>query len=303
MSVKKISKQDAIDRGLFGPVYHGTHETAREAITKEGFKVHVGSERSGDISHGYQASSYAEGKPAPVHHIGYGAYFTTVKAIAKSFNQGSLKGLKEYYLDIPKLETINFGAQGTMMKWWVKNGYDMPSVYPLKPDMSQRDVADLRVKATVNLTDNLKSKWDAVWFKGKGINRLLDGDQIVVFDPARIYEVDKSLSGEFEVGSKVRRKSDGMLGEITRVQSEDQVNKFRANIPGSATWLKPETKRLFDVKWKKGGTQHQVQDIDVEAAPTSLKKKVESMYHVVYVTAAALKYKVEQDEGKHYIRA
>jgi len=284
---KKISKQDALDSKLFGPVYHGTNETARDAISKEGFKVHVGSERSGDISHGYEASSYSGGKPAPVHHLGYGVYFTTVKAIAKSFNGGSLKGLKEYFLDIPKLETINFGSQGNMMKWWVANGYDIPTVYPLK-DQSNSEVAKLRVDATKHLTDHLKSRWDAVWFKGKGLHKLLDGDQICVFDPARIYEVDTSLAKEFDVGSKVKRKRDGMVGVIKDVyMDENRIDALRKNwqehSPDKELWVKPETKRIFSVKWQKGGTEYNVQDVDLEpvAPKGGFKKKVESIYLVL----------------------
>jgi len=278
---KKISKAEAIKRKMFGPVYHGTHEAARDAISREGFKVHIGSERSGDISHGYQASSYAEGKPAPTHHLGFGVYFTTMKSVAKSFNQGSLRGIKEYYLEVPRLETINFGAPGTMMKWWVSNGYDIPVIYP-NTDRSNAEISQMRVEATVHLTDKLKAKWDAIWFKGKSIRKLLDGDQICVFDPTRIYEIDTALAGDFEIGSKVKRKSDGMLGVIKDVyMDEDKIKAFRKqlheNSPDKEWWVKPETKNVFSVKWQKGGTEYNVQDVDLEPF-SSFKKKVTSKY-------------------------
>jgi len=283
MTTKKISKQEVVDKGFFGPVYHGTNETARDAISKSGFKIHIGSERSGDISHGYQSSNYADGKPAPIHHLGYGVYFTNVKAIAKEFNGGSLKGLKEYYLDAPKVETINFGSQSNMMKWWVANGYDIPTIYPIK-DMSNSDIANLRVKATKNLTDKLKSKWDAVWFKGKGIRKLLDGDQIAVFDPSKIYEVDTSLSSGFDIGAKVIRKSDGMRGVIkdVYVKNAQAVREmWKKNNPEKPEhpWIKPETKKVFSIKWAKGGTEYNVQDIDIE--PSTFKKEVQSAYQTL----------------------
>jgi hypothetical protein len=127
--------------------------------------------------------------PPPVHHLGYGIYFTTNKSIAKDYNFGTAKGLKQYYLDVPRLETINFGSTNTMMKWWFANGYDM--------DASMDE--GKRIQATVNLTNELKSKFDAVYYKGKGLYRLLDGDQICVFDPSRIYELNTELAGEGEI--------------------------------------------------------------------------------------------------------
>ena len=259
--VKKISLAEAKKRGFFGPVYHGTSEEGRDKIGKEGFKVFVGTERSGEISHGYQAASYSDGKPAPIHHLGFGIYFTTSKTIGKEFNNNSLKGLKSYYLDIPRLETINFGASNTMMKWWVKNGYDIPVIYGGEKSYSTSEIAKERLEATKHLTDSLKAKYDAVWFKGKGLRKLLDGDQICVFDPSRIYEIDLSLSKGWEPGAKVKRKSDGMPGIITDLRDAVQMKK---DYPGSNTWLKEDTKNLLYVKWKKGGTDYNVQDIDVD---------------------------------------
>jgi hypothetical protein len=92
-----------------------------------------------------------------------------------------------------------------MMKWWIKMGYPAQDVLDGKVS---------RVEGTQMLTDNLKGQYDAVWFKGKGIHRLLDGDQICVFDPQNIYMIDASKYNDFDIGSKVKRKSDGMIGTI-----------------------------------------------------------------------------------------
>jgi len=240
--MNRISQQDAIDRKLFGPVYHGTTEDRREAIGDQGFVVYEGEEGSGDIQHGYQNQAYHEGIPAPVHHLGYGVYFTTVKSIAKTFAGGTTRGMKMYYLDVPRLETINFGAPKTMMKWWISQGYD--------PELAKKD----RVAATKKLTENLKSKYDAVWFKGKGLHKLLDGDQIVVFDPSRVYEVDPSMTKPGDIGSKVQRKADGMKGVIRQIRNlaPDVGQQYY----GGAT-------RLLEVKWQKGGTDYNVYDRDV----------------------------------------
>ena len=188
--VQQISYQEAKARNLFGPVYHGTSEDKRDLIASQGFKIFTGSHRTGDVSHGYEMKGYGSSSvPPPVHHLGYGIYFTTNKSIAKDYNFGTAKGLKQYYLDVPRLETINFGSTNTMMKWWFANGYDM--------DASMDE--GKRIQATVNLTNELKTKFDAVYYKGKGLYRLLDGDQICVFDPSRIYELNTELAGEGEI--------------------------------------------------------------------------------------------------------
>jgi len=198
--VPQISYQEVMNRKLFGPVYHGTSEEKRQSIADTGFKVFVGGARQGEISHGYESGSYGStGISAPIHHLGYGVYFTTVKSILRSYNYGSTKGLKEYYLDVPRLETINFGSPNTMMKWWRSNGYNMD-----ESGWADHDHEQKRVEATKNLTDVLRSKYDAVYFKGKGLTRLLDGNQICVFDPHRIYELNTELAGEGEVSPNDR---------------------------------------------------------------------------------------------------
>ena len=152
------------------------------------------------------------------------------------------KGLKTYYLDIPKYETINFAVPHTMMSWWIKNGYD--------PELAKKN----RVAATKGLTEHLKSQWDAVWFKGQGLRKLLDGDQICVYDPSRVYEIDPTLSKPGDIGSKVRRKSDGMKGVIRRVRNLD---------PEQSRLYHDGAKRLLEVKWQKG-SDYNVKDSDVD---------------------------------------
>src|SRR5208282_364562 len=243
-AMNTISEQDAQDRKLFGPVYHGTTEERQEQIGNEGFKVYIGDAGSGDVAHGYEGNQpYHEGIPAPVHHLGYGIYFTTAKSIAKQFAGGTTRGMKTYYLDVPRLETINFGVPKTMMKWWVSQGYN--------GELAKKD----RVEATKQLTEHLKSQFDAVWFKGKGLHRLLDGDQICVFDPSRVYQVDKSLAKPGDVGSKVKRLADGMKGTIVNVRSipEDVAKQYWGG----------ET-RVYQVKWTKGGTDHNVRGSQIE---------------------------------------
>ena len=187
-SIPEISEHVANEQRLFGPVWHGT--THREEIEQSGFQVPVGEARTEGVSHGYEKSDYHGGTPAPIHHLGFGTYFTTVKAIAGSFGYGSSG--PAYYLNVPRLETINFGVPSTMMKWWTTNGYD--------PKIAVVD----RVLATQMLTNTLKQRFDAVWFKGKGIRRLLDGDQICVFEPnGRVFQLNKKLAQ----AARLERKS------------------------------------------------------------------------------------------------
>jgi len=248
--ITKISPQEAEDNKYFGPVYHGSDEHLRQKIAKEGFKIHIDDTGGEGISHGYPISHYAHGKPPPVHHLGFGVYFTTVLAIAKSFNNDSIKGLKQYYIDAPRLAEINFGSPNTMMEWWVDNGYDMPST----DNFSGAGIRKQRLEATINMTNELKSKYDAVWYKGKGLRKLLDGDQIVAFDTDIIYEVDPKLAKGFEKGAKVKRKSDGMVGIIKdqRKLTEDQKQYHQG------------ADMLLSVKWKKGGTDGNVKPFDIE---------------------------------------
>jgi len=278
--VPSITLQQAKDNNLFGPVYHGTDESGRDKIAKDGFRVIMNRK---DARHGYPDQPYYGRLPPPIHHLGYGVYFTTVKAIGKKFNDNSTKGLEQYYLDIPNLEVINFAAPRTMMKWWQENGYDF--------DPSVKDREAERIRATKKMTDNLASKYDAVLFKGKTIHKVLDGNQICVFDPSnKIYRIDNSSIQDIEVGAKVRFSMDldeakklilknintirqkvnpsGMLSmdDITVREEKDFWNisnilhvpkdpKNWGTIIDSRSSPKGLYNISFDIKWKKGGTK------------------------------------------------
>lgn len=205
MKVPAVSPEEIKSRRMFGPVYHGTTQQNHASIGDSGFRVPVGSSRQGDISNGYEAQDYSRGIPPPIHHLGYGVYFTTSKNNAKMYNHGVTQGLVAYYIDAPKLGTINWGATNTMMKWWQKNGYDMMPVFGKNP-IDKQKIEMERVEATKRLTAALKSQYDAIWYKGKGIGKLLDGDQIVVFDPSRIYRMDNALSPGYDVGGGIQIK-------------------------------------------------------------------------------------------------
>ena len=236
--LKTCSLQYAIDHDFFGPVLHGTSEKGREVIEREGFKVFYGYQANADtgIANGYDDRPYYDGIPAPIHHLGFGIYFTTVLSIAKQFNLGTGRGLVDYYIDTKSNDIINFGANKTMMQWWIKNGYD--------PAVAKMD----RVTATRLLTDHLKAQFDSVWFKGKGLYRLLDGDQLCVYDPGIIYKIDKALTQEGDIGSKVFRISDGMRGVLLQ----------KRDIPEQALRFHGGEAQFFTVRWQKGGTDYNV---------------------------------------------
>ena len=246
--ITSISQQDAFNRKMFGPVFHGTSSNNKQKIDAEGFKIFIGNERSQNISHGYENTQYgATGNIPPIHHLGFGIYFTTNKSIAKGFNNQTTSGLDTYFLDVPNLEIINFGSPNTMMKWWIQNGYD--------PNLAIKD----RVKATQILTDNLKSKYDAVWYKGKGLYRLLDGDQICVYDTSKIYKIDKKLNKPGEIGSKVIRLTDNMKGVLlNRRPIKEEYKQFHNN-----------ENEFLDVKWQKGGRDYNVYPSQVSFAQSN----------------------------------
>ena len=278
--VPKISLQQARDMKMFGPVYHGTSAEKRDKIAMDGFKIPIGHERSGDVSHGYEFSNYAGGIPAPIHHLGFGVYLTTVLSIAKQYSGGTLRGMPIYFLNAPRMETINWGSPNTMMKWWINNGYDYKPHYDPndKSAMFGKDdfktISQERLRATLHMTDELKSKYDAVWYKGKGMHRLLDGDQVVAFDPSIIYQVDPKLATGLEIGAKVRAKHRiehlNYAGEVYRVVEDgdkgiiiarQDLTISRQQYPDH--WAKRANKYVLDVKFKKSGRQ-QVEDVDVE---------------------------------------
>jgi hypothetical protein len=295
-AIPLISPQQARERKLFGPVYHGTQNI--DAIMSQGFSL---ARAEDGRANGYPFSPYVPSGsiPAPVHHLGFGVYFTTEKANAKRFNGDSVKGLKEFWLDVPRLETINFGSPNTMMRWWNAHGYH-PSNDILRRHDTQEWIAQTRA-----LTDNLSSQWDAVWFKGKGMRRLLDGDQICVYDPDRIYVADPRLAQGLEIGAKVvhtqtvsqyRGRNEFYLDTIdhdSRFQGwhavfravdwdGNEVSKENARplhfvpppgmigtIVDSHEGKGPrEGKTYYSVKWAKGGVQHNYTPDELAPAPS-----------------------------------
>jgi len=269
--IQTISPQEAKDRNMFGPLYHGTNDAYRQDIIDNGFRIIYNKE---ERSHGYHLVDYYNNIPPPIHHLGFGIYLTTIKNIGKKYNQGTIKNLHLYCLDSQNIETINFGANNTMMKWWIKNGYKMKSLN----NYSDMDMAEAeRIQATKNLTETLKSHYDAVWFKGKGIRSLLDGDQICIYKPELIYMIDKSLAKEDEIGFKVE-----MNPQIDISQLEDYE---KSSLPGygpakgGKIWgiilnkrpISPEisekfhngAKFFYDIKWNKGGTSYNVKDYQI----------------------------------------
>ena len=269
--LKKISKQEAIDKKMFGPVYHGTRPQNWENIFTQGFKIFYE-----NPANTYLERPYDSGYFPPLHHLGYGIYFTSVKSIAKKFNFGTERNLKEFYLDVHNICEIRFGSKKNMMKWWLENGYN--------GKLGKVD----RAKATKKMTNFLKSKYDAVWFKDKAMyGPALDGDQIVVFDPSKIYMVDESLSGKKEIGSKVKSTED-IIRKTFQIDSATGEHKhgFEIDVPKGTTGkiinrksvqeiikkfnFKPEenwaygSEYIYTVKFNKGGTQHNLLDKDIE---------------------------------------
>lgn len=266
--LKVVSPQQAHDQKLFGPVYHGTTSDKLEKIATQGFNVFVGHERSGDISQGYEASDYFGGIPAPIHHLGFGVYFTTVKAIAQGFGYGNTQ-LGPYFLNAPNITTINFGSPRTMMKWWLENGYDYkktPETTFGSGETSLSMIRQERLRATLHMTEFLKAQYDGVWFKGKGIRRLLDGDQVVIFNPDRIYKLDKKLAQQGEIGSRVvskvgidpygRGEIKIPMGTKGVIVDKKKPTEFQKWADGSE-WI-------YHIKWDKGGHLYDVLDSWIE---------------------------------------
>lgn len=242
-SVPEISLQDAHDtcNMLIGPLYHGTTEESAKSILETGFRW----DDETDIRHrrnGYLDSEYiGTGCIPPIHHLGFGIYLTQVKNIGKQFSSGKL--LENFYvLKEAKIEVINFGSNNTMMKWWKSQGYNC--------ELAKTN----RVKATQLLTDNLKSKFDAVLFKGQGIRRLLDGNQICIYNPAILRQVNKKLAKPGEIGSKVQRKSDGMKGILVKKYQLPQ---------DKATQFHNGERELLTIKWNRGGTDYNIYPSEV----------------------------------------
>lgn len=288
-AVPVISKQDAIDQGFFGPVWHGSSQENLAKIGQTGFKI-SGIDADVTAENGYTAdngSLYAQrtGIFPPIQHLGYGVYFTTSRACAIKYNRGSAKGLVEYYLDTPRVETINFAAMSTQMRWWLANGYNMPSG---EFNTSYRHLRAMRHDATKHLTDTLKSKYDAVRLLAKVMGgRGIDDPQICVFDPRRIYRIDPSLSSGLDIGAKVThnqsipdkgyREKNNIKTETdpdgwTRIKRLMDVDSERwatiheippPGMKGTIVAKRATTKEyhgendaFYDVKWAKGGVKY-----------------------------------------------
>jgi len=246
--LQNITTGEAKKSNMFGPVYHGTTELAHEKISKEGFKVIYDGYWQ---RHGYPNMDYGNtGFPPPIHHLGYGIYFTTVKNIAKKFNQNKSKNIGPFYINTKNLETINFASSKKMMNWWISNGYNAENA-----KISQEH----RIEETKNMTETLKSKYDAIWFKGKGgMNaQLLDGDQIVVFDPDLIYKVDDTNVSGYEIGAKVMLTKD-----IKTFGYEDGKKIMRTTIPQGTKGVILDIRDMgdFHLEWIKSNQDFEIED-------------------------------------------
>lgn len=236
-----ISPQEAYNTCYCG-FFHGTTQESADNILNHGFVWEHGESGSGTVRNGYPNEMYGfTGCKSPVHHLGYGIYLTESRKQAKNFGH---KLLEFCILKSARIGSINFASPKTMMKWWVDNGYDCK--------LAETD----RVKATQQLTQNLASKWDAVCFRGKGFRRsLLDGNQICVYNPGIIRRVDRKLAQPGQVGSKVRRKIDGMRGQIVGFYDmpKDKADQYhRGNT------------KILKVRWDRGGTDLLVYPTDVD---------------------------------------
>ena len=287
-AIPVISPQQAQD--MFGPLYHGTRGDLSQIIAT-GFDVAksmpqgIGGWRNTPLgtSNGYPLEPYGHtGVAPPVHHLGFGVYLTTVKAIAKQFAGGTMKGMRSFYLASDRVLEINFGSPNTMMRWWREQGYDM-SIEATK----QRDT-QAWIAATMKLTMKLQRDYDAVWFKGKGMYRLLDGDQVCVYRPELLKVVDPKLASGLEIGAKVvhtqviperyrgsnvfyvdepkpddfapaaRLAGTGWRGVFRGDQEPNPHGRYPTHWippPGMVGIITPTQKggRLYSVKWKTGG--------------------------------------------------
>jgi len=243
--IPEISPQEAYNT-CRGPFYHGTSSEIVDTIIERGFKWEEGEKGSEGTSAGYENTPYRGSGtdcPPPVHHLGYGIYFSAKKNIAKNnFGYGSAKNLVEVYiLKSARIGEINWGSPKTMMKWWRGMGYDC--------ELAKKD----RVAATKILTDKLSQQYDAVYYKGMGMYRLLDGNQLCVYNPSLLRKINKNLVQTGERGSKVRRKSDGMIGILLNRRSLEGYEQFYG-----------EEKEFLTIKWKKGGIDLNVYSSQVE---------------------------------------
>jgi hypothetical protein len=241
--VSQVGYQEIQAKKLFGPVYHGTNESNIKNILQSGFKFEIGDARTGSTAHGYEINDYAQGIPAPVHHLGYGVYFTQIANIAKKY-QRSGKKLINFYLDIPRFTEINFALPNNMMKWWKANCYDMPPLNYLK-SKSIDEIKSMRIESTKKLTECLSSQYDAVIYKGKGIRSLLDGNQICVYDASKIYmfNPELNLQNEFMPGDRVKLKEVQVAAEILSSRDNKSLRKNLLDV-----LFGMNSKKLYTVK-------------------------------------------------------
>ncbi len=301
-AVPAISPQQAKDAKMFGPMYHGTTGDLAEIIAqgfdpKKSIPTGIGKfgfgwvNRPVGTSNGYPLDQYAWGIAAPIHHLGFGSYFTTVKAIAKQYSGGTMKGQRIFYLDSHNIHRINFGSSNTMMKWWKENGYDMT-------DKETRDRnMEAWIRATMNLTKHLSERYDAVHFLGKGIRKLLDGDQICVYKTDLVRVIDPKLATGLEVGSKVihtqempseyRGRNSVYIDDVPSagpgwkgVYDVERAEEAKATgrepyafhvIPPPGMWGiitdvrdNPHHGTMYDVKWQRGGVRHNYKENELK---------------------------------------
>ena len=100
-----------------------------------------------------------------------------------------------------------------------------------------------RVAATKQLTDTLSSRLDVMIYTGKGMYRLLDGNQACIYNPSVLVRVNKKLAQPGEIGSKVVRNVDGMRGVLMgRRPIDEQFAQYHNGEP-----------EFLDIKWQRGG--------------------------------------------------
>ena len=157
-----------------------------------------------------------------------------------------------------------------MMRWWVENGYNYDTKTKSKlfgtAETDLRAIKNERARATLNLTRTLKSKYDAVWFKGKGLHQLLDGDQVCIFNPDKILEIDSNLASPMDIGSRVKTVEnlydyDHKTVKIPVGSVGMVINKQRT----SELWKWAEgSEFVYAIKFSKGGTQHNILDKQIK---------------------------------------
>ena len=228
-ALQRVSPAQIQQMKLIGPFYHGTTETNFSSIMDEGFTFAEEEAHTGTTRHGFPNVNFGYTDcPVPVHFLGYGTYFTSVKSLARDYDARRSKSevfKYQFYINAPRLLKINFAASNSMVKWWIKHGYN--------PEIAKID----RVGATQDLTRNLKKDYDAVFFTSAGIHgaRMLDGNQICVYDPVNIFLLDQDLALPFEEGSHVVSKEHGTTGTVQATKSYGLIG--------------PEGDNLINVAW------------------------------------------------------